>query len=151
MPLIEAEFNHGQSLIRGHRAVDLLPEEEERRGLLGEVLRERRDQVLEHLFTLLSLCYPDAPLAVALRGVRSDDPHLRGTALDYLESTLPIDVRRRLWPLIGAAPLRRASVDGAPGQALDELLSSRPSIAIRVGDLREQIKQIEEPEPPDGS
>jgi len=142
-PIVSGELDNGQSLAAGRRAVELLPEEEEDRGLLGEVLRERSDQVIEHLFALLSLCFPGEPLAVALRGIRSGDAHLRGTALEYLESMLPGDIRRRLWPIVGAPPIRRPSQSGPPRQAINSLLSSRDSIAMHVDELKAQIEDLE--------
>jgi len=160
LPIIEAELDHGLSLVHGGRAVGLLPEDEADRGLLGEVLRERRDQVLEHLFTLLGFCYPDEPLATALRAVRSGDVHLHATALDYLESTLPMDLRRRLWPMLEGTPPRRTSLSGPPQRALRELLASRHSIEVRLDELRDQVRALErqaegtakpaEPSPSDG-
>jgi hypothetical protein len=143
LPIIGAELDQGQTLVQGRRAVELLPEEEEDRGLLGEVLRERRDQVLEHLFTMLGFCFPGEPLTVALRGVRSRDEHLRATAFEYLESTLPGDLRRRLWPILDAPPIRRPSSVGAPREAIDSLLSARHSIAFRVDELRAQLEDLE--------
>jgi AAA family ATP:ADP antiporter len=142
LPIIGAELDKEQGLIQGRRAVELLPEEEEDRGLLGEVLRERSDQVLEHLFTLLGFCYPAEPLTVALRGVRSEDAHLRHTALEFLESTLPGDLRRRLWPIVDASSLRRPSNAVAPRQAIETLLSARSSIAFQVDELRAQIEDL---------
>jgi hypothetical protein len=143
LPIIGAELDQGQTLVQGRRAVELLPEEEEDRGLLDEVLRERRDQVLEHLFTMLGFCFPGEPLTVALRGVRSRDEHLRATAFEYLESTLPGDLRRRLWPILDAPPIRRPSSAGAPREAIDSLLSARHSIAFRVDELRAQLEDLE--------
>jgi AAA family ATP:ADP antiporter len=143
LPIIGAELEQGQTLVQGRRAVELLPEEEEDRGLLDEVLRERRDQVLEHLFTMLGFCFPGEPLTVALRGVRSRDEHLRATAFEYLESTLPGDLRRRLWPILDAPPIRRPSSAGAPREAIDSLLSARHSIAFRVDELRAQLEDLE--------
>jgi hypothetical protein len=32
--------------------------------------------------------------------VQTDDPELRGTALEYLESILPPEVRAQLWPFL---------------------------------------------------
>ena len=37
---------------------------------------------------------------LALHAVQTDDPELRGTALEYLESILPPDVRAQLWPFL---------------------------------------------------
>jgi ATP:ADP antiporter, AAA family len=149
LPIIGAELDQGQTLVQGRRAVELLPEEEEDRGLLGEVLRERRDQVLEHLFTMLGFCFPGEPLTVALRGVRSRDEHLRATAFEYLESTLPGDLRRRLWPILDAPPIRRPSSAAPPREAIDSLLSARHSIAFRVDELRAQLEDLERRQPGD--
>jgi hypothetical protein len=55
---------------------------------------------LEHVFTVLGLVLPAEPLRIALHAVQTDDPELRGTALEYLESILPADVRAQLWPLL---------------------------------------------------
>ena len=55
---------------------------------------------LEHVFRMLGLVLPAEPLRIALRAVQTDDDSLRGTALEYLESILPADVRARLWPLL---------------------------------------------------
>jgi AAA family ATP:ADP antiporter len=55
---------------------------------------------LEHVFTVLGLALPAEPLRIALRAVEHDDPELRGTALEYLESILPTDMRVQLWPLL---------------------------------------------------
>src|SRR5207302_9365877 len=55
---------------------------------------------LEHVFTVLGLALPAEPLRIALHAVQTDDPELRGTALEYLESILPPDVRAQLWPLL---------------------------------------------------
>ncbi len=55
---------------------------------------------LEHVFRVLGLVLPAEPLRIALHAMQVDDPALRGTALEYLESILPTDVRAQLWPLL---------------------------------------------------
>jgi hypothetical protein len=70
---------------------------------------------LEHVFTVLGLALPPEPLRIALHAVQTDDPELRGTALEYLESILPPDVRAQLWPLLEgnlAEPLSAARTAG---------------------------------------
>jgi hypothetical protein len=47
----------------------------------------------EHVFRLLSLILPRDPLKIAYRGLYSGDDHLKGMALEYLESVLPAEVR----------------------------------------------------------
>jgi hypothetical protein len=61
---------------------------------------QRASAGLEHVFTVLGLALPAEPLRIALHAVQTDDPELRGTALEYLESILPPDVRAQLWPLL---------------------------------------------------
>jgi len=77
---------------------------------------------LEHIFTMLGLVLPPEPLRIALHAVQTDDPELRGTALEYLESILPADVRAQLWPLLEgeAEPATAGSEEAAlpaPGAA----------------------------------
>jgi hypothetical protein len=79
------------------------------------------------VFTVLGLALPAEPLRIALHAVQTDDPELRGTALEYLESVLPERVRELLWPFL--------EVDGAPrapartqGEIVAALKLSHPSI-----------------------
>jgi ATP:ADP antiporter, AAA family len=57
---------------------------------------------LAHVFTLLSLAVEREPLQIAYWAVLGADSNLRGTALEYLTNVLPDDVRRALWPHVGA-------------------------------------------------
>src|SRR5262249_12533109 len=57
----------------------------------------------EHVFRLLSLILPRDPLKNAYRGLNSGDEHWKGMALEYLESVLPGDVRKTIWPLLESA------------------------------------------------
>ncbi|MGW8282116.1 MAG: hypothetical protein ACWGON_02345, partial [Gemmatimonadota bacterium] len=63
-------------------------------GLRGELS-------LEHVFRLLSLVLDPEAIRAAYRSLVSTDDEARSFALEYLEQTLPGDVRRRLWPFIG--------------------------------------------------
>ncbi|MEP6863056.1 MAG: MFS transporter [Deltaproteobacteria bacterium] len=65
-----------------------------------EARTPRTGSSLEHVFTVLGLVLPPEPLRIALHAVETDDPALRETALEYLESILPADVRAQLWPLL---------------------------------------------------
>ena len=98
--------------------------------VLDEVLRERASRSLEHVFTMLALFLPREPLRVAFRGLHTDDQHLRGTALEYLEHALPAEVREPLWPLLDDT---RGRAQARPSQAvLDELLRSNLSITMNL-------------------
>ena len=66
---------------------------------------------LEHVFTVLGLVFPAEPLRVALQAVQTDDSKLRETALEYLTSVLPADVRVQLWTLIDAGEVTVPAAD----------------------------------------
>ncbi len=109
----------------------LLDEEADDPLELGDLVRQRASRSLEHVFTLLSLMLPRQPLQIAFRGLHTDDPQLRGTALEYLETALPSAIRRQLWPFIGDAPAPRRP-SRPPEQVAAALLESRESIAANL-------------------
>jgi hypothetical protein len=99
-------------------------------------LRNRSNRSMEHLFTILSLVLPMQPLQIAYRGLLTDDEALRGTALEYLESILPSQVREAIWPFL--EDTRGQHHPARPREeVLDELLRSNQSIEINLADLRE--------------
>jgi len=85
---------------------------------------------LAHVFTLLSLALEREPLQISYRAVRSQDPVLRGTALEYLENVLPEAVRTALWPHLGVRA-RPVGVARPAPQVLEELMrsSSQPPLS----------------------
>ena len=96
------------------------------------VLREleapaARDQLLEHVFTLLSLVLEREPLRLSLLALKGESPALRGTALEYLENVLPEPLRVALWPRLVTTE-RRALPPRETQQVVDELLKSRDLI-----------------------
>jgi hypothetical protein len=94
--------------------------------LVDDILSARADRSLQHVFHLLSLLHPAAPLRIAFRGLHSDTPMLRGTALEYLESILPRKICVKLWPLLGES--ERDQGDRPADQVLESLLHSYASI-----------------------
>jgi len=96
---------------------------------LGDAVRERASRSLEHVFTMLALVLPRKPLQIAFRGLFADDPQLRGTALEYLETALPPAVRDKIWPLLGDSPPRR-KVERPLEQVVGDLIKSNDSIVI---------------------
>lgn len=167
----EVRFRCGRALLRLHEGVGILPPDPDRiylavlrevavdrrvwesqklLELSGEdddspfvdsVLRERASRSLEHVFTVLALALPQQPLQVAFRGLYADDPALRGTALEYLESILPPHVRDALWPLIEDRRPRAAS-HRSREEILADLVRSNESIEI---DLRAFRRRQEAP------
>jgi ATP/ADP translocase len=119
------------------RLLDQLEDSEEE--LVDAYLRKRTNRSLEHVFTLLSLALDKRPLTVAFQGLQTDDPMLRGTALEYLESALPADIRDSLWPFLEDRRAERTTRKRA--DILDSLLSSHASIQINLEQLRERMAQ----------
>jgi ATP/ADP translocase len=103
-----------------------------------DLLRDRVSRSLEHLFTLLSLILPRSTLRLAFHALHTDDPYLRGTALEYLETVLPETVWRKLWPLLdaGEMPTRQPR---ASGEALRDLLRSQETISVALSEVRKAI------------
>jgi hypothetical protein len=114
--------------------------EDEWSPMEAEVLRDRATRSLEHVFTLLSLILPSEPLRVAFHGLHTEDAQLRGTALEYLVTVLPEQVREKLWPFLEgeSRPVPRGR---SPEQALEELLASRQSIVLALAAARERGRE----------
>ena len=86
---------------------DINPDEQT--SLMAMLARDRVDRSLEHVFTILSLHLDREALRMAFRALHQEDTHHRGTALEYLDTVLPAEVREGIWPYLGAsAPLQAA-------------------------------------------
>lgn len=103
-------------------------------------IRDRTSRSLEHVFTVLALVLPRAPLRVAFRGIHTTDPTLRGTALEYLENVLPTEVREVLWPYLPTDA--EIATSAASARNLDEivhdLMESHASIFTDLDDTGEK-------------
>ena len=100
---------------------------------LDEFVRDRAGKSLAHVFTLLALVLPREPLQIAFRSLQTDDQHLHGTALEYLDGILPPAIRERLWPFLEAAPARRST--RPRDEVMAELLRSHRSITLNLEEL----------------
>jgi len=106
---------------------------------VDEYLRNWLNRSLQHLFTLLSLVFPAEPLKIALHGLHAEDSQLRGTAIEYLDSILPQDVRMRLWPLIEKTIASEGERDARPrDEILADLLKSNHSIRLHLAELHKK-------------
>jgi hypothetical protein len=104
--------------------------------LVDEVLRERATQVMTHVSTLLGLVLPPQSIRLAFRALHTEDPKLRGVALEYLDSVLPKALREQLAAQI-EGPVVLPEKRGTPAEeALANLLDESPSIIARLEDLR---------------
>jgi len=117
-----------------HRLIDRM-DDEEWSPVLDELIGERANRSLEHVFTILALLLPRQPLKIAFRGLHTDDRVLRGTALEYLETALPPEIRSQLWPFLDDSG-RKVSNRRTSAQVLQSLLESNVSIAVNLDDLK---------------
>lgn len=125
---VERELNVDQNLWRSRQ---LLSEQAPPEPLphLDEVLRERADRSLEHLFSLLALVLPREPLKAAFRSLHSDDAGLQALALEYLDGVLPAGLGAKLRALLEQpAGGETRSVE----EAVDALLKSHASIEMSL-------------------
>jgi hypothetical protein len=129
-----------------HRLLDRLDDSEPRTFVDG-FLRDRTNQSLAHVFTLLSLILPSEPLRIAYHGLHSQDERLRGTALEYLEGVLPPAVRERLWPFLDEG--RPAVGATRPREAImADLMRLNQSIVISLAEFRQHADLTAESAPP---
>jgi len=96
---------------------------------------------LELVFRILSLALDPEPMRLAQHAFRSDDPHLRGTALEYLETVLPANVLQELRPAFGARLTTSARTRTA--KELESELASSPAMSIDVASLRRKLRDAE--------
>jgi hypothetical protein len=88
-----------------------LDDEEEFEGpcLSDRLLHDRIDRGMEHVFNILGLHLDAASLRTAFIALHTEDAQLRGTALEYLDTVLPAEIRDLVWPVLGEArPMRPA-------------------------------------------
>ena len=133
---VKQEVAVDRGVWESHRLLDRL-EDEDWSPVMDEVLRERANRSLEHVFTVLSLALPRQPLRVAFRGLHTDDALLRGTALEYLETALPDEIRRQLWPFLEDTRSKKGGRRSA-NDVLGDLLQSNQSIALNLERLRKR-------------
>jgi hypothetical protein len=123
---IERELSVSRSVRDGRRLLDSWDRKEDHYWFLDDVLKDRADKSLEHVFSLLALQLPAEPLKVSFRALHSEDRMLRGLALEYLEGSLSKEIVSQLMKLvepgvIGTAPRAQA-------QVLNDLMASQVSI-----------------------
>ena len=96
--------------------------------------------VLEHVFNLLALALEREPARIAARAFESDDPYLRGTALEYLETVLSPALFTALQPRLTAhraeAPRRRETAE-----VREELLRAGASLRVKLEDMPRSLSE----------
>ncbi len=129
------EVEAGAGIWEGRRLLDQY-DDELWSPVVDDAIRARANKSLEHVFTLLALILPRQPLRIAFRGLHAEDAFLRGTALEYLESALPQEIRKPLWPYLEDRRPRRPQAARPTEEALARLIQSSESIVIHLDELR---------------
>jgi HEAT repeat protein len=103
---------------------------------IQRVLNERAEQSLERIFRRVALVYDTNQTLAAYRGYRSDNARLRAQAIEYLDTSLPSDIKNLILPVLEApseeeqvqkASLVLASDPPTLMGTLEEFLESRES------------------------
>jgi hypothetical protein len=104
-----------------------LEQKEDPPALVDRLLRDRVDRTLEHIFALLALLLDRQSLRLTFSALHGKDERRRGTALEYLDTVLPDEIRDEVWPLLGEArPLR------SPRSAAEILADLHRAAGVRV-------------------
>ena len=133
--VVEREASVGRPVWESRRLLDGVSSTEAL-SPLDEFVRDRAGTSLAHVFTLLALVLPREPLEIAFRSLQTDDQHLRGTALEYLDGILPARIRERLWPFLEQRPTVRQVRPRE--EVMAELLRSHQSITLNLEALYRQ-------------
>ncbi len=107
---------------------------------IDAALHMHTNRSMEHVFTLLSLVLPRAPLQISFKGLLTNDAVLRGTSLEYLESVLPKEIWTSLSPLLDQAPAGTDATTRPREEVLEELLRSNQSIELNLEELRKRLQ-----------
>jgi AAA family ATP:ADP antiporter len=155
--LFEVRFRSAGALMRSHEARPdrVLPRETVFEAALREARRSK--PVLEHnasntaayrrlelVLRILSLALEAEPLKLAQRAFQSDDPQLRGTALEYLETVVPANVLQELRPLFGARLATPSARTRTAKELESELLASSAAMSVDVASLRRRLRESDD-------
>lgn len=102
---------------------------------------------LRYLFNLFGLILGPGVMDICYHALQTEDPGIRGTALEYLENQLPQNVREPLWPLIASGRIATKS-DRSTKEIMYDLLQAGRSIKSRDQILESCMKSLEELDQP---
>ena len=107
--IVKREVEVSKEVWESQSASRFEDEDDEPPALIDRLLRDRVDRSLEHVFTILAIHTDRESLRIAFKALHEEDPQLRGTALESLETVLPDEVRDAVWPFLGEdRPMREA-------------------------------------------
>lgn len=115
-------------------------DDDEPNTFVSRLVADRIDRTVEHVFRILSLSLEREPLRMAFRALHHRDSSHRGTALEYLDTVLPKDVRDAIWPFLGekSAPMKRAR---EPEDVLKDLLHAASSESLTPVSQRSPVSR----------
>jgi hypothetical protein len=125
-----------------HRLLDQFDHPDDKTPFIDEFLKDRVNKSLEHVFTLLALVLPKEPLKISFLGLLTEDQNLRGTALEYLESVLPVNVKEALWPYLDDKKSSKSAkkTTKSKNEILEDLMKSNLSIQISLEEIKREEK-----------
>jgi hypothetical protein len=121
--MVKREVEINKAAWESQPALQFDDDESEAPALVDRLLRDRLDRSLEYVFGLLALHLDRASLRIAFKALHHEEERLRGTALEYLETVLPVEVRDAVWPFLGEARPMRATRSAK--EILDDLVQTR--------------------------
>lgn len=124
---VERELQVARPIRESRRLLDAR-DSSDANTFLDEILRERANETLEHIFSLFASVLPREPIKIAFRALHTEDPALRGLATEYLDSVLPARIREGLWQMIEIKPEPEPS--DAHRDPLSELLRAHDSLLL---------------------
>jgi ATP:ADP antiporter, AAA family len=127
----ERELQVAHPIWNSRRLIDNRSDEDPK-AFLDDVLRERADKSLEHIFSLFATVLPRDAIKIAFRALHTDDKSLRGLAAEYLDSILPSTIRERLWIMIEPGISTKRENQDSGKAALDKLLRSHESLMFII-------------------
>jgi hypothetical protein len=113
-------------------------------GALALVEREfgagEPNLVREHIFNLLALALDREPVRIAARAFTAENAHVRGTALEYLETVLPAGIFSQLQPLLAAGPTSARRRPAAEVRA--DLIRAGTTMTVSLDELRRRLDSV---------
>jgi len=128
---VQRELRVARPIWNSRRLIDKRSETDPN-SFLDEVLRERANKSLEHVFSLFATVLPRDPVKIAFRVLHTEDRALRGLAAEYLDSVLPANIRELLWAVVEPGTVNRPAGQEAAQEALEKLLKSHESLMIMI-------------------
>ena len=121
---------------------DAEEDDEESSPAFSLVQRDRVGRQLEHIFVIVALTLEREPLRLAFDALQNADARHRGTALEYIQTALPAEIRAGVWPLLETG----ADLLATPRDAAI-VFGELSSLAEKVSAVR--VSQEPPPEPAD--